>query len=42
LTVDALVAATGLAAPQVSSALMMLEIKKLVMKRADGTFEARS
>ncbi|MEJ1971376.1 MAG: hypothetical protein WDM96_02355 [Lacunisphaera sp.] len=33
--------ATGLGAPQVSAALMMLELKKFVMKRSDGTFEAR-
>ena len=42
LNVDAVVAVTSLAAPQVSAALMMLELKKLVAKRADGTFEARS
>jgi DNA processing protein len=42
LVIDALVAATGLGAPQVSSALMMLELKKLVTKRVDGSFEARS
>ena len=41
LGVDALVGATGLGAPQVSAALMMLELKKLVQKRSDGTFEAR-
>ena len=40
--VDALAAATGLGAAEVSSTLMMLELKKLVSKRADGTFEARS
>jgi DNA processing protein len=39
--VDALAALTGLASPEVSAALMMLELKKLVTKRADGTFEAR-
>ncbi len=39
--IDALTATTGLAASEVSSALMMLELKKLVQKRADGTFEAR-
>jgi DNA processing protein len=38
---DALTAATGLASPEVSAALMMLELKKLVAKRADGTFELR-
>ena len=40
--VDAIAAATGLGAAEVSAALMMLELKKLVSKRADGTFEARS
>ncbi len=42
LGIDALTALTGLAAHEVSSILMMLELKKLVQKRADGTFEARS
>lgn len=42
MSVDALAAQTGLNASEISSALMMLELKKLVMKRADGTFEARS
>lgn len=42
LGVDALAAETGLTAPQVAVALMGLELKKLVLKRADGTFEARS
>ena len=41
LNVDALVGATRLAAPQVSATLMMLELKKLVAKRADGSYEAR-
>jgi DNA processing protein len=41
LGVDALVAATGLEPPAVSASLMMLELKKLVRKRADGSFEAR-
>ena len=40
LGVDALSAATGLASPEVSAALMGLELKKFVSKRADGTFEA--
>ncbi|MBI2511542.1 MAG: DNA-protecting protein DprA [Opitutae bacterium] len=40
--IDALTAQTDLSAPEVSAALMMLELKKLVAKRADGTFEARS
>ena len=42
LRVDALSAATGLGSSEVSVALMGLELKKLVLKRADGTFEARS
>jgi DNA processing protein len=42
LGVDALTAATGLNSPAVSAVLMGLELKKLVSKRADGTFEARS
>lgn len=42
LGVDALTAATGLSSPEVSAALMGLELKRLVSKRADGTFEARS
>jgi DNA processing protein len=41
LNMDALTAATGLAPSEVSAALMGLELKKLVSKRADGTFEAR-
>ena len=41
LSIDALTAATGLSSPEVSAALMGLELKKLVQKRADGTFEAR-
>ncbi len=42
LGVDALASATGFEVPEVSVALMGLELKKLVLKRADGTFEARS
>ena len=42
LGIDALTTATGLSAPEVSATLMGLELKKLVQKRADGTFEARS
>lgn len=42
LSPDALVAATGFAAAELSSTLMMLELKRLIGKRADGTFEARS
>ncbi len=42
LGIDALTVTTGLSSPEVSAALMGLELKKLVQKRADGTFEARS
>lgn len=42
LGIDDIVSATGMAAPEVSAALMMLELKRLVSKRADGTFEARN
>jgi DNA processing protein len=31
---------TGLGTPQISAALMMLELKRLLAKRADGSFEA--
>lgn len=41
LGIDVLTAQTGLQAAEVSAALMMLELKKLVSKRADGTFEAK-
>lgn len=39
---DAVVVATGLPAAEVSATLLMLELKKRVQKRADGTFETRS
>jgi DNA processing protein len=42
LSPDALSGHTGLGAAQLSSTLMMLELKRLVAKRADGAFEARS
>ena len=42
LGIDELAARTGLAAHEVSATLMLLELKKLVTKRADGTFEART
>ena len=42
LTPDALAAQTGLPAAQVSATLMMLELRRLVAKRADGAFEIRS
>ena len=32
---------TGLPTAQLSATLMMLELKRLIVKRADGTFEAR-
>ena len=41
LPADALTAQTGLAAAQLSATLMMLELKRLIAKRADGAFEAR-
>ena len=42
LTLDALLEKTGLAYADLAPALMMLELKKLVAKRLDGTYEARS
>jgi DNA processing protein len=39
---DAVVARTGLPSANVSAALMMLELKRLIAKRSDGAFEARS
>jgi len=42
LSVDALAGQSGLAAAQLSATLMMLELKRLIAKRADGAFEARS
>jgi len=39
LTIDTLHALTGQAVQEVSAALMMLELKKLVRKRVDGAFE---
>ena len=41
LTPDTLTAHTGVDAAELSSTLMMLELKRLVVKRADGAFEAR-
>jgi DNA processing protein len=41
LTVDELAARTELNVAQISSTLMMLELKRLIMKRSDGRFEAR-
>lgn len=42
LAPDALAAATELSAAKLSATLMMLELKRLIAKRADGAFEARS
>ena len=41
LAPDALVAMTGLPSHLLSATLMMLELKRLVAKRVDGTFERR-
>ncbi len=40
-TPDTLAIQTGLSIAQLSATLMMLELKRLIAKRADGTFEAR-
>ena len=42
LTIDELSTRAELSAAQVSSTLMMLELKRLIVKRADGRFEARA
>jgi DNA processing protein len=39
---DAVVAQTALPSANVSAALMMLELKRLIAKRSDGAFEARN
>lgn len=41
LSPDAITEQTGLSAAQLSAILMMLELKRVVAKRADGAFEAR-
>ncbi len=41
LAPDTLAAQTGLPAAQVAATLMLLELKRAVAKRADGSFEAR-
>ena len=41
LTPAALAAQTDLGVARVSAALMMLELKRAIGKRADGTFETR-
>lgn len=42
LSADALTALTGLSAAELSSTLMRLELRRIIAKRADGAFEARS
>ena len=42
LNVDAISGLTGMGAGTVSAGLLMLELKKLVCKRVDGTYEAAS
>ena len=42
LSADALATQTGLAVADISATLMMLELKRLVVKRADGTFEEKT
>jgi len=41
LSPDALAVQTGFGAAQLSATLMMLELKRAIVKRADGSFEAR-
>ncbi|HTJ78987.1 MAG TPA: DNA-processing protein DprA [Rariglobus sp.] len=41
VSIDMIAGQTGLPASQLSATLMMLELKRLIVKRADGTFEAR-
>ena len=42
LTPDAVAAQTGLPAAEVSATLLMLELKRTLVRHADGTFEART
>jgi DNA processing protein len=42
LTPDALTEQSGLSSAQLSAVLMMLELKRAIAKRVDGSFEARS
>ncbi len=42
LTPDAVAAQTGLPVAEVSATLLMLELKRTVVRHADGTFEART
>ena len=41
MSIDAVATATGLPSYEISATLMLLELKKVVVKRADGTFEFR-
>jgi hypothetical protein len=41
LSIDRLAALSGLSVAALSSTLMMLELKRRVVKRTDGAFEAR-
>ena len=41
VTLDELAGLTGLPMAELSPTLMMLELRRVVVKRADGTFEAR-
>lgn len=41
VTLDAAASQTGMETGRLSATLMMLELKRLIAKRADGTFEAR-
>ncbi len=41
MSIDQASTQTGLPIGQLSASLMMLELKRLIVKRADGTFEAR-
>lgn len=41
LNIDALIGLTQMPAHELGATLMLLELKKLVVKRVDGTFEAR-
>ena len=41
VSIDRVSGQTGLPTSQLSATLMMLELKRLIAKRADGTFEAR-
>ena len=42
LTIDALIGLTQMPAHELGATLMLLELKRLVVKRIDGAFEARS